>query len=69
MYRITVEAFDLTDDFIDLINNEHDVKIIDDSKGPWDVVFQGEKSDLRKMLSLYWAMEEDAIDDVIFTPL
>lgn len=64
MATLTIDAYDIGEDFLNDIKCRFNVTLKDSTNAPWAVVFEGEKIQLLAMLDAYWppGAENNPID-------
>jgi len=55
---LTVEAWDLTEEFVASIKADYGVIVHDDTDAPYSVVFKGEHEKLVEMYKAFWSSDE-----------
>lgn len=63
MAFLTACAHDLTSQFKKRIKSRYSVLVVDTTREPWVVVFEGAKADLVRMYNKEWSDDEDDVID------
>lgn len=64
MASLTIDAYDLGDEFLTAIKCRFGVTVKDSTSAPWSVVFEGERQQLVAMHDAYWpaGVDENQIE-------